>query len=173
MHDGSDGDPTVIAYDPGGVTGWALFSVHPDAVADPSLKILNNVEYARWGQFTGTEFDQVDQMLDLADAWPGAAIVTEDFILRQFNASRALLSPVRLNAAFRYCLGRDRRVYLQQPSLAKTTITDERLRVMGYWDNTKGEVHARDAIRHNFTFWKRVKEDRKLLAAAFPALLGA
>jgi hypothetical protein len=132
--------------------------------------ILDNVTHWACGQFVGSEFEQVDQMLDLADDWPGAALLCEDFVLRRFDASRAVLAPVRLNAAFRYSIARDRRVHLQNPQLALTAITDARLKAFGYWENTEGEVHARDAIRHALTFLKRLKTQPKLLKETFPAL---
>jgi len=171
LYDGSDGDPTVVWFDPGGVTGWAVFSVHPDSLLDPEVPILSNVTHKAWGHLTGTEFSQVDQMLDLAREWPGAALGQEDFILRQYNMGRELLAPVRLSAAFRYGVGRGRKVWLQQPALAKTTITDVRLKQIGYYAQTEAMPHARDAIRHTLTFLKRLKTQRNLLKEVFPALL--
>lgn len=171
LYDGTSGDPTVVSFDPGGVTGWTVISVHPDAVRSPKYKILDNITHYSCGQFTGTEFDMVDQMLALCEFWKGAAKVSERFILLQQNSSEALLSPVRINAAFRYELGRTVPLYLQTPALAKTTITDQRLRDMGYAERSVGKEHARDATRHNFTFWRRLKTQRGLLKSVFPALV--
>lgn len=164
-------DPTVIAYDPGGVTGWAVISVHPDALLDPDCYILDNITHFSCGQFIGNEFEHVDQMLWLADYWPSAGLVVEDFILRKFDMSRNLLAPVRLTAAFRYTLMPERFVHIQAPQLAKTTVTDARLRAMGFWEQTAGAVHARDAIRHVLTFYKRLKSNPKLLKETFPELV--
>lgn len=172
VYDGSSGDPTVISYDTGGTTGWALFSVHPDALLYADVMILDNITHLAFGEFTGNEYLQVDAMRVLAETWPGAALVVEDFILRRFDMSRNVLAPVRLNAAFRYemSLPPERHVFLQQASTAKTTITDERLKAIGFWAQTEGLVHARDAIRHGLTFLKRLKSQPKLLKAVFPAL---
>lgn len=166
---GSSGDPTVVAFDPGGTTGWALFSVHPEALLCNDVLILDNIQHWACGQITGTEFKQVDDMLELADAWPGAALLCEDFILRRFDMSRSVLAPVRVIAAFRYGIA-PRHVHLQQPQLAKTTMTDDRLRQIGFWQATEGKVHARDAIRHGLTFLKRLKTQPKLLKVTFPDL---
>jgi hypothetical protein len=173
LYDGTSGDPTVVWYDPGGTSGWAVISVHPDALTDPGVRILDNIEHMAYGEFTGSEFDQVDAMLDLADSWPGAAIGTEHFILQQFRKDEELLSLVRLNAAFRYEMvrhGRTRRVHRQNAQLAMTTVTDDRLRAWGFWGRTAGLPHARDAIRHNITFLKRLKTQPKLRAEVFPNL---
>lgn len=170
VYDGSVGDPTIISYDTGGTTGWAVISVHPDALLEPDVLILDNITHFAFGEITGTEYEQVDRMAELADDWPGAALVLEDFIVRRFDMSRAALAPVRLNAAFRYIMSPGRYVNLQQPQLAKTTITDERLRRIGYWERTSAMPHARDSIRHGFTFLKRLKTQPKLLKETFPAL---
>lgn len=170
-YDGTGGDPTVIAYDPGGVTGWSLFSVHPDALTDPECLVLDNVTHWACGEFNGDEYKLVDQMLQLADDWPGAALLTEDFVPQQFNQSRAFLAPVRLNAAFAYEIGRERRVWYQLSSLAMLTITDARLRSLGrYWHDTEGMKDARAATKHALTFLKRLKTQPKLLKQAFPNL---
>lgn len=175
LYDGSgDGDPTVVWFDPGGVTGWALFSVHPDSLTDPDCPIMSNITHKSWGQLIGTEMQQVDQMVELASGWPGAAIGVEDFIVRQYNMSREFLAPVRLTAAFSYTISRQykAKVWKQQPSLAKTTITDDRLKSMGFWSQTEAMPHARDGIRHSLTFLKRLKSQRNLLKEVFPALAG-
>lgn len=175
LYDGSSGDPTVVAFDPGGVTGWAVASVHPDAVRKSKFTIMDNVTHFACGQFVGNEFEQVDEMLDLIRQWPGAVRVTEQFILLQNNTSDALLSPVRINSALRFGLhlqskGKDRRVFNQLPSLAKSTMTDERLAALGYGEPTRGKPHARDATRHVFTMWKRIKTQYPLRKTAFPVL---
>jgi hypothetical protein len=182
LYDGTAGDPTVVWFDPGGVTGWAVFSVHPDALVDHTFRILENITHWACGQFVGGEAEQVDQMLDLARSWPGAAIGTEDFILRKFDRGRELLAPVRMNAAFNYAmrrgmvadpkLGKQKlvKVQYQLSSLAMTTMTDDRLKALGYYERTVGLQHARDAVRHAITFLKRIKEKPQLRAEVFPSL---
>lgn len=182
LYDGADADATVVWFDPGGVTGWSVFSVHPDALTNPEFRILDNISHWACGQFVGPEADQVDQMVDLARTWPGAAIGCEDFILRKVLRGRELLAPVRMNAAFSYAmkrglvadpkLGRQRLVEIeyQQASLAMTTMTDDRLKRLGFYERTVGKEHARDAVRHGITFLKRLKENHFLRSRVFPKL---
>lgn len=171
LYDGSTGHPTVIAFDPGGVTGWAVGKVHPYCLTEPDqYMVLDNIDTLQIGQFVGNERQQVDQMLELCAAWPGAAVVVEDFILRAFRQDRNLLSPVRITAAFRYALGPNVVCTMQQPSLAMNTMKDEQLKAIGYYERTVGQQHARDALRHLFTYLIRLRNDPARLAAAFPAL---
>lgn len=107
LYDGTSGDPTVIWYDGGGTTGWAAMSVHPDALTDPECFVLDNVTFFACGEFYGNEFMQVDQMIALAEAWPGAALGVEHWVLYDTSAGRKdenLTTAVRINAAFRYGL---------------------------------------------------------------------
>lgn len=182
LYDGTSGDPTVVAFDPGGVTGWSVFTVHPDALTDPEFRILENISHWSCGQYIGSEADQVDQMVELARTWPGAAVLCEDFLLRKFSAGRELLAPVRMNAAFSYTMrrgliedpkkGKQRLVTIeyQLPALAMTTMTDSRLKALGFYERTVGKEHARDAVRHSITFLKRLKENSRLRARIFPSL---
>ena len=143
----------VLSLDPGGTTGWAVFSVHPDAMSgDPEIPILPNIELWRCGEFTGPRNSQIDQIVDLCSAWPDARLVTEDFVLRQLNA---VLEPVAINAAIDWAL-RPRYWVYQMSSLAMSTVTDERQKAWGFW--VPGKEHARDAVKHNITFLKRRKE---------------
>lgn len=148
-----------------------MFSVHPDALIRPRLYVMDNITHWACGQFVGSERKQVDQMLDLADEWLGAGLVTEDFVPQQFNQARAFLAPVRLNAAFSYCLGEERHLYYQMSSLGKTTFSEDRLkRLKRYWHGTEGMKDARSATQHGLTFLKRLKTQPNLCRQVFPAL---
>lgn len=161
---GDEADPDmyiVLSLDPGGTTGWSIFGIHPDAMSgDPAIQVVPNVEFWLAGQFEGEEHDQADEIVDLVGHWPSARLVCEDFILRKHSQARELLSPVRLTAVVSWAI-RPRYLVLQQPSLAMTTITDERQKAMGFW--LPGQQHARDAIKHNLTFLKR-QRDRQVKA---------
>ncbi len=202
---------TVLGYDPGGTTGWALLSLHPEAI-NPGYRILDNVVFWTCGQFVGTDAAQGRDMALLAAAWPHAQIVVEDFILRTERKDRELLTPVRVTTAFETALsgleetqccnhackngislaseigragsGVHRRTfarrpdsaqrgvrggyYLQQPSLAKRDMPDERLQAaeqaqragVGFYSATRGMPHARDAVRHVLTFARREAAQR-------------
>lgn len=153
---------TVLAFDPGGTTGWAVISVAPEALSgDPDYRVLDNIEYWSAGQLTGQENDQADAMVDLVDEWPEARLVIEDFILRKQSQDRAMLSPVRLTAIVEWAV-RPRYFLRQQPALAMTTITDDRQKAAKLW--IPGQEHARDAVKHCLTFLK-VQRDRQIKAA--------
>lgn len=169
------GYAVVVAYDPGGTTGWSVFAVHPDALSCVDVSVLENVEHWAHGQFSGGENAQADEMVALALAWPDAALVVEDFILRTANRSRDVLSPVRLRAKFEYGLhlARDpRRLYTQSASDAKSTCTDDRLKAWKFYEREGGLEHARDADRHALLFLRRAKERSGLRAAAWVHLYG-
>lgn len=182
-------DCAIVALDPGGTTGWAVLVMPSDALTDADVKILSSVSLYTWGQIgagsvmgkggsgaaanarkgVAAEHEQVAEIADMIDSWPHAAIVREDFILRTLNKSRDTLSPVRLGFAIDHLLWeRGRAVFTQQPSMAKGTATDDRLKAWGLY--RPGMEHARDATRHAITFARRLKMTPSLLAAAYPWL---
>lgn len=146
----------VLAFDPGGTTGWALFAVHPDAMGpDPDIHVFGRYgNLIQWtaGEFTGPIDEQVDEAIDLISVWPTARIIAEAFKLRQLNAD---LAPVEFLAAMRWGMRPRRFADLQQPALAKSTLTDDRQKSLGLW--IPGKEHARDAIKHGYTYLKRQK----------------
>lgn len=156
---------TSIAFDPGGVTGWNAISVYRDAITSPDYKILENIVNWAAGEFVGPLDRQVDEMLDLVEMWPEAKIVIEQFILRKLTMDPNMLDPVRVTEKFTYGLHSrlkrretPRAVIFQQPSLAMSTITDERLAAIGWAERLRGLPHAKDAVRHNLTWLRRAKE---------------
>jgi hypothetical protein len=160
----------VIALDPGGTTGWALFQVHPMAMeGDPGIPVLSNIEWWTAGEFTGKQEDQIDEIIELVESWPNARLVTEQFILRQLNAE---LSPAEINATLRWAT-RPRYWIPQQPALAMSAVTDARQKAWGFW--VPGKPHARDGVKHAITFLKRQKERavKAALAAARSAARSA
>jgi len=143
----------VLSLDPGGTTGWAVFSVHPDAMtARLEFRVLDNIDWWTAGEFTGSQDKQCDEIMELVNSWPGARLVTEGFTLRQAQAE---LSPVQINAIIRWA-ARPRYWVEQNASLAMGTVTDDRQKEWGFW--LPGKPHARDAVKHNITFLKRKKQ---------------
>lgn len=221
----------IVAVDPGSTTGWAVWQVHPEALSDPEVMILDNIQYWAHGQTdcgakrgnsgsspaqsaveileeeagdllggqslpldddepfaiqgadslgisTTGESAGASELLHLVDGWPGAAIVVEDFILRKFDQGRDILAPVRVMEKFEFglwVLGRDGQSFRQQPSMAKTTVTDDRLKAWRLYRREGGMNHARDADRHAITFLRRCsqgKAGRLLREQAWPHLYG-
>lgn len=112
---------------------------------------------------------QVRQISGLLDNYPEAALVVEDFQLRMFNQDRETLSPSRLRLALQaeeILHGVGRVPFLQQPSDAMRTATDERLKRANLY--FAGMQHATDAARHAATFLRRCRSSEALRAQAFP-----
>lgn len=177
----------VVAFDPGGTTGYCIMGVYPEALEkyDENLEeCLEHVDYgvidcgSRHGQ-TGVgmsrghdglnlpgENDGIIRMVNIAEEYPKAAIVLEDFVLdvHKANRGRDLLTPVRIISGFtgllHYCFGPKQldRIFIQNRSLAKTTCTDNRLKNWGLYDGKSGP-HARDATRHAYYFLRSCRGD--------------
>lgn len=177
-HDLDNGWATVIAVDPGGTTGWSVMCVEPDCLADPEISVLASIVHWASGQVDGEENAQAHALVTLIASWPHAAVVCENFTLRTFKQSRELLSPVRITSKLDYVMNRGledvapagRRIWLQEPSMAKGTATDDRLKDWGLYRRVGGEEHARDATRHAITFLRRASDRPKLRHSAWPLL---
>lgn len=155
---------TIIGYDPGGTTGWAVLGIFPEAIEDEDYLIQENIAFWSIGEISDrNENKHARELLELARAWSGAKIVGEQFILRKFLSSSELLSPVRVNAKFEYALEEampGRQIIWQQAELAMSTITDLRLQKMGLYAPTIGKEHGRDGLRHALTWAKRARQMR-------------
>ena len=142
--DDYEGTAQVLAFDPGGTTGWSLFEVAPEGISareeHRQFPLLRNVVRWKHGQIdcgsqrgdlgtSGTggnggtrdvsgsgENAGLGEILGLIRSWPYAVVVIEDFVLdaKRFNTGRDLLSPVRLTAGISYDLWLQRRAYYSQ-----------------------------------------------------------
>lgn len=162
---------TVIAYDPGGTTGWAVMAVDPRSLLKSTIVIPRIVEHYAAGEVTGSIPEQADQLAELVDAWPDCAVVGERFSLRKMNAE---LSPVELNACMSWHLyGSGRPLFQQTPEMAKSRWNDDRLKRaksngQPWW--VVGKEHARDGTRHAGLFLVRAREQHELRGRAWPYL---
>jgi hypothetical protein len=137
---------------------------------------------AHWscGDAVGNENQMASEMLQLFDMWDDAAIGIESFRVRQLAVE---LSPATVTAKIEYGLwlaekwkaeeeerdvGRPRRVWKQEPSLAKNKLTDDRQREFGLW--VPGKDHKRDGIKHCYTFLSRARERPSMRFIAWPLL---
>lgn len=154
----------ILAIDPGVTTGWSLLVLRKTWCGKEIFSWPFDVVIEHKLSWTHGEIDCGEedlgsyQLMKTIREWPSAAVVVEDFILRtdRREKSRELLSPVRITANLRHHLWRlGRTMILQQPSMAKTTVTDERLKLWGCYSAVGGLRHARDADRHALTFIRR------------------
>lgn len=182
----------VIAIDPGGTTGWSIITVHPEALTVPNADIFENIFIHQHGQVdcgthrgnlgtslhdgisTEGEFSGVYDLAELIKAWPSAAIVIEDFNLRQLRMDRDLLSPVRITSALGIIIWLEdgREYHVQSASDAKSVCSDARLKEWRMYDRDGSLQHARDADRHAILFLRKAKMNKELRALAWPHLYG-
>lgn len=113
---------------------------------------------------------QVRQIAGLLDNFPEMALVIEGFIPRPtVSTDREVNSPDRLRLAIEteeILHGTGRVPFIQLPSEAMNTATDERLRRARLY--FRGMPHATDAARHAATFFRKCRSVESLRAQAFP-----
>jgi hypothetical protein len=161
---------TVVAFDPGGTTGWCVMSVEPRHLLG-TKPVHKKLAHFACGQIAGGENSQADEMYDLLDLWDDSAWLCEDFIVRKFLRHREFLSPVRITARIEYRMSHAypfRPMFKQQPALAMSAVTDDRQKEWGLW--SIGQPHARDATKHALTFLMRARESARMRLAAWPLL---
>lgn len=193
---------TIIGVDPGGTTGWSVLKVDYQRLVDQSLPIDNAITQWRHGQIdcgansgnaatsaTANDLELgISETGEAAGVWlmeniirqnsmfPGStAVVIEDFILRTSNKGRDALSPVRITAALQQLLweGQYVEVFKQQPSEAKSALTDERLKRRGFYDSSGAARHARDADRHALLFLQKCRQKPSQMKKAWPVIAEA
>lgn len=187
----------VLAFDPGGITGWCAIGVKPDDMIENSSPAWENIVYMNYGEISSYhatdesfvnfkgfnlmgENTAVADMSQLAGVeWPDSAIVLEDFVLdpNLANSGRDLLTPVRLIAAFSYAMTIEhdsplyQRTFIQNRSPVKTTITNDRLKHWKLFEPHPRD-HIRDATRHALYFlrnaWGQNMDAREIRHKAWP-----
>lgn len=166
---------SLIGIDPGGVTGWSIITLPAkvqgaDIFSLPFEEILKRK--SRWihGQIDCHEENRgVDTLCrNVIDVFYDSPVVVEAFFIRKMAAD---LSPARISAVVQHHLYlRDRlnHLHFQQPSIAKTTVTDDRLKLWNCYTSTGGLNHARDADRHVLTTIRRCVSNHKLAEEFWP-----
>lgn len=127
-----DGLPkTLLALDPGGTTGYAIFS---------------DLNLTKAGQCIGSHVN-MNKLIDMVEP---DAIVCEDYLVYPWASKTHKWSRVptlRLIGGIEFkCAVEKRVLHLENAQTAKGFVTDKRLREWGYYK--EGLPHARDAIRH-------------------------
>ncbi|WIC89680.1 RuvC-like resolvase [Rhodococcus phage Maselop] len=194
---------TVCAFDPGGTTGWSVMMIDLADLANPKASLHLSLRRWYHGQVdcgaqSGNAGDSAtanDYDLGISETGEAAgvavleniigesialavgpvAVVIEDFIPREQNMSRDFLSPVRVTSRLEQLLWESRTTTLhrQQPSFAKTTATDARIKDWGMWRDGHAARHARDADRHALTFLRTLRQKQSRIRSAFPVVAEA
>lgn len=103
---------------------------------------------------------------DEEEGWPADVFVFvfESFSLRMMSQDTNLLAPVRVldRVLDRLWMSESTLpIFHQQPSEAKASVSNTRLKSWGMYDSSSGE-HARDADRHAIYFLRRLSDSREL-----------
>src|SRR3982751_5809949 len=154
----------IVAFDPGGVIGWAHLVIHFRAYTHPKTKVLANLLHWSTGEFKGTEHANLAECIHLVRAsrygqmpyHSKTDVVSEDFELTQFIGGANLLSPVRINAVLEWEVARIGGVSMTfQKRQMRTGVTSERLKMMGIMTMGKDSFAA---MQHAITWARRVKQ---------------
>ena len=181
-----DADAFIIGVDPGVTTGVSIIGYrHSDDIPIPkdiSVWYSDQFSYGGSGNFSDVVEDSQDQFVESKvcarvahlvhmATWYGSqdvpvVLAIEDFIIRKANTSRDFLSPVRITAGILqevYDIP-GLKVFMQQPSEAKTICNNKRMDLWGYEIKTQKDRHSRDADRHAVLALRKIKENPRLLA---------
>lgn len=162
----------VIGIDPGVLTGWARITVPRKAIfGDEPSQVLD----WKTGTWRGRVSDQVWHCCELARTTQsmaykiGPALVVEDFDFGRPLKDPEVYTPVYFAQQLKFCRERtallnDAKIVMQSRATAKSTITDERLKAMGFWLRGQ-EDDERDALRHALTALRRAKNSLKFRLA--------
>lgn len=174
----------VVAVDPGVVTGIVAMDIWEKAGETRyDIREHQQIDSGVQGEFMAAYQAAafISQWVEEGILYR-PEVVFEDFVLRRQEMDRTLLAPVRMGGLVLglmascphwYVVG-DRGlgggVYgvkafevdltrvpfsVQQPSQAKSIVTDARLKDWGLW--IKGQKHVRDAIRHAVVRYRAVR----------------
>lgn len=132
----------ILAFDPGGTTGWALgeFSDTDPLIFHGGGQLIDGVE------------GFVEFMFDIHEVTQELIIVSESFQLRP-SVRNPDVTPLRIEGALTAILGPGV-VQYQQPAL-KATVGDSKLKEHGFW--IPGQRHQMDARIHALAYLKKAK----------------
>lgn len=141
----SDTPHTVVAVDPGKLSGIAVVQI-PKDLQSAGTKVFSAEE--PWSEAVTTVLAAVDE-------YPDAVLVVESFIITQATLRKSF-EPWSLYSigALEHAMimrGREKAMTLQSPATAKSSVSNDLLRALGLW-HRGGAGHANDALRHAVSF---------------------
>lgn len=153
----------ILAYDPGGTTGFAWATWAPWNGSEASLEHLSQIEFG-YGQIGPHEhhrelwemlirwIGQEERRTITNSEYPPLEIVCESFQFRQHiqpNQAKTkveLISCEYIGLLKLFCQMYNVPLTFNTASAAKTFTTDTKIKTLGLWH--PGQVHANDATRH-------------------------
>ena len=147
----------VMAVDAGKSTGIVIADFHDDR--DFSIIHVQQLGRENW-------MSNVYDVLTTYNKYAPDVTVCEQFDLRPGNNFLADLTPVKINSVLEWEIGG---IVWQTPAMAKTTIPDNVLKLLGFWPtgSSVGQPDAndaRDAGRHLFLWAVTKRHDEAVIA---------
>lgn len=177
----SDTPMVVIAFDPGGTTGWSVMETTYGGLNDQT-KSLHEVVTKWWhGQIVSNDekidnYEQVatatmDEIILTAAHERGCdfAVVIESYQIRSKRTDAETISPIRFIAALEHLVWEHNRYLAKQQPSEKSIASDDRLESWGFYA-PDGLQHARDADRHALIFLRKLRSKKSLQRRHFPML---
>lgn len=154
----------IVAFDPGGTTGYAHLVLNRRAFASREAKVLTNIMSWDCGEYKGTEHEVIAQCImllresrygDMPYRSP-LSVVSEDFELTQLIGGNNLLIPVRINAVLGWeCRRLFNTDLILQARQLRTAVTRDRLKLWKLWKPMGKDAFA--AMQHAVTWVRRMK----------------
>lgn len=147
----------VMAVDAGKSTGIVIADFHDDR--EFSIIHVQQLRHEYW-------MSSVYDVLTTHNEYAPDVFVCEQFDLRPGNNFLADLTPVKINSVLEWEIGD---IVWQTPAMAKTTIPDNVLKILGFWPTgtSVGQPDAndaRDAGRHLFLWAVTKRHDEAVIA---------
>ena len=157
----------ILAFDPGGRTGWAHLQINAKAFSRPEAKVLRWLEFWDCGELSGPEHDQLTQASAMLWNIHGPLpfncrvdVISEDFELRQLvGSTENLLSPVRINAVLHWMCRQQDLTFSTPKRVERVSVTKERLNLYGFTGSFRKDEFA--AIQHAVAWMRKVKQQSK------------
>lgn len=137
---------TILALDPGGTTGWAVFQATRIPHPTESKFEYYDMKWKR-GQI-GPE-PHHSALFTLLGMWGTAEyhIVCESFEYRNRSRAGLVLDSLEYIGIMKlFCAERDKAFHMQTASMGKGFVKDENIKKLSLW--FPGQKHAMDATRH-------------------------